>query len=158
MNDLDTHFRNDAIDRDRHDKRAGDRNAENRQQHRLRRRWGGRLFAFGGFVLLAGGLSLGARGSHSQQQEVMATAEQAREVVPSLRVATIEPSPGTVSVTLPGTTAAFAAANIYARATGYIDKRNVDSAIASRQEICSPGSPCQSSMTRFHRTRPLWSS
>jgi RND family efflux transporter MFP subunit len=46
--------------------------------------------------------------------------------VPSLRVATIEPSPGTVSVTLPGTTAAFAAANIYARATGYIDKRNVD--------------------------------
>ncbi len=27
------------------------------------------------------------------------------------------------------------------------------SAIASRQEICSPGSPCRSSMTRFHRTR-----
>jgi RND family efflux transporter MFP subunit len=31
-----------------------------------------------------------------------------------------------VSVTLPGTTAAFAAANIFARATGYIAKRNVD--------------------------------
>jgi RND family efflux transporter MFP subunit len=31
-----------------------------------------------------------------------------------------------VSVTLPGTTAAFADANIYARATGYIAKRNVD--------------------------------
>jgi multidrug efflux pump subunit AcrA (membrane-fusion protein) len=31
-----------------------------------------------------------------------------------------------MSVTLPGTTAAFAAANIYARATGYIAKRNVD--------------------------------
>jgi RND family efflux transporter MFP subunit len=128
MNDLVIHLhdRNHVTSRDRHGKRAGDRNAENRQQHRLRRRWGGRLFAFGGFVLLAGGLSLGARGSHSQQQEVMATAEQAREVVPSLRVATIEPSPSTVSVTLPGTTAAFAAANIYARATGYIDKRNVD--------------------------------
>jgi RND family efflux transporter MFP subunit len=41
-------------------------------------------------------------------------------------VATVEASPGTVSVTLPGTTAAFAAANIYARATGYIAKRNVD--------------------------------
>jgi len=126
MNDLDTHFRNDAINRDRHDKRAGDRNAENRQQHRRRRRWGGRLFALGGFLLLAGGVSLGAWGNHSQQQEAMATAEQAREFVPSLRVATIEPSPGTVSVTLPGTTAAFAAANIFARATGYIDKRNVD--------------------------------
>src|SRR6201988_5509623 len=31
-----------------------------------------------------------------------------------------------MSVALPGTTAAFAAANIYARATGYIGKRNVD--------------------------------
>ena len=49
-----------------------------------------------------------------------------RDFVPSLRVATVEASPGTVSVTLPGTTAAFAAANIYARATGYIAKRNVD--------------------------------
>src|SRR3984893_12893577 len=37
-----------------------------------------------------------------------------------------EASPSTVSVTLPGTTAAFAAANIYARATGYIVKRDVD--------------------------------
>jgi RND family efflux transporter MFP subunit len=43
-----------------------------------------------------------------------------------LRVATVEASAGTVSITLPGTTAAFAAANIYARATGYIAKRNVD--------------------------------
>jgi RND family efflux transporter MFP subunit len=41
-------------------------------------------------------------------------------------VATVEANPATVSVTLPGTTAAFAAANIYARATGYIAKRNVD--------------------------------
>jgi RND family efflux transporter MFP subunit len=126
MNDLDTHFRNDAIDRDRRDKRARDRKMEKRQKQRRRRRWGGRLFALGGFSLLAGGLSLGAWGNHSQQQEAMATAEQAREFVPSLRVATIEMSPGTVSVTLPGTTAAFAAANIYARATGYIAKRNVD--------------------------------
>ena len=31
-----------------------------------------------------------------------------------------------MSVTLPATTAAFAQAEIYARATGYIDKRNVD--------------------------------
>ena len=56
----------------------------------------------------------------------MATAEQERDFAPSVRVATVAASPGTVSVTLPGTTAAFAAANIYARATGYIAKRNVD--------------------------------
>jgi RND family efflux transporter MFP subunit len=43
-----------------------------------------------------------------------------------VRVATVEASPAAVSVTLPGTTAAFAAANIFARATGYIVKRNVD--------------------------------
>ena len=56
----------------------------------------------------------------------MATAKQQRDFVPSVHVATVEANPGTVSVTLPGTTAAFAAANIYARATGYIAKRNVD--------------------------------
>jgi RND family efflux transporter MFP subunit len=56
----------------------------------------------------------------------MATARQQRDFVPSVRVATVEASPATVSVSLPGTTAAFAAANIYARATSYIAKRNVD--------------------------------
>ena len=56
----------------------------------------------------------------------MATARQARDFVPSVRVATVEPSPGFMTLSLPGTTAAFAAANIYARATGYIAKRNVD--------------------------------
>jgi multidrug efflux pump subunit AcrA (membrane-fusion protein) len=65
-------------------------------------------------------------GQYSQQEQVTATAEQARDFVPSVRVATVEASPGTLSVTLPGTTAAFAAANIFARATGYIATRNVD--------------------------------
>jgi multidrug efflux pump subunit AcrA (membrane-fusion protein) len=69
---------------------------------------------------------LGAWANYSRQQQVMATARQERDFVPSLPVATVEASPATVSVTLPGTTAAFAAANIYARATGYIAKRNVD--------------------------------
>jgi RND family efflux transporter MFP subunit len=56
----------------------------------------------------------------------MTIAKQERDFVPSMRVAPVVANPGTVSVTLPGTTAAFAAANIYARATGYIAKRNVD--------------------------------
>ena len=98
----------------------------NAPKQRRRRRWGGRLFAFGGFLLLAGGLSLGAWGNYSQQQQVMTTAEQERDFVPSLRVETVAVSPGTMSVTLPGTTAAFDDANIFARATGYIAKRNVD--------------------------------
>src|SRR5579859_3994143 len=90
------------------------------------RRSSGRLFALGGFLLLAGGLSLGAWGHYSRSQQVIATAGLERDFIPSVRVATIEASSDTVSVTLPATTAAFAAANIYARATGYIGKRNVD--------------------------------
>jgi RND family efflux transporter MFP subunit len=127
MNDFDTHFSNHAIDRDRHNKRGGGDIEKPAMPHRrARRRLGGRLIAISAFLLLAGGLSLGAWGNYAQQQEVTAAAEQAREFVPTLRVAAIESSPGTVSVTLPGTTGAFAAANIYARATGYIAKRNVD--------------------------------
>ena len=126
MNDLDInlHDRNDAMNQDHQDNRPGDRNIENHQKARLRRRRGGRLFALCGFSLLAGGLSLGAWGNYSQQQEVMSTAQHERDFVPTVRVAMVEASPATVSVSLPGTTAAFAAANIYARATGYIAKRN----------------------------------
>jgi RND family efflux transporter MFP subunit len=128
MNDLDVCDRDDAIDRDRQDNPAVDREIKSPAKHdpQVRRRWGGRLFAVGGFLLLAGGLSLGVWGKISQEQQVMATAEQARDFVPSVDVATVEASPATFSVTLPGTTAAFAAANIFARATGYIAKRNVD--------------------------------
>jgi RND family efflux transporter MFP subunit len=102
------------------------RHIEKRLNRPKRRRWGGRLFAFGGSLVLVGGLSLGAWANHSQQQEVVATAKEERDFVPSVRVATVQPSADTVPVTLPATTAAFASANIYARATGYIDKRNVD--------------------------------
>jgi RND family efflux transporter MFP subunit len=128
MNDLDIQDRHDAITRDRPDDRVVEGEIETLPKHHqpMRRRWGGRLMALGAFLLLAAGLSLGGWGKYSQQQQVMETAGQQRDFVPSVRVATVEASPGTVSVTLPGTTAAFAAANIYARATGYIAKRNVD--------------------------------
>jgi RND family efflux transporter MFP subunit len=43
-----------------------------------------------------------------------------------VRVASVRANPRNSVVTLPATTAAFAEANIYARATGYIEKRNVD--------------------------------
>ena len=56
----------------------------------------------------------------------IAASEQRRDFVPSVRVAAVRASDGNVLVTLPATTSAFAAANIYARASGYIDKRNVD--------------------------------
>jgi RND family efflux transporter MFP subunit len=92
----------------------------------VRRRWGMRLFAGGAFLLVAGGVVLGAWSHYSQAREVIATAEEERDFVPSVRVATVEASPAVMSITLPATTAAFAQAEIYARATGYIAKRNVD--------------------------------
>jgi RND family efflux transporter MFP subunit len=125
MNDI--HDRTDAVGRKRLDSPMLHREIEKQPRHRTHvRRRGGRLFAFGGFVLLSGGLTLGGWGNYSLKQEVMATAKQQQDFVPSLRVATVEANPATVSVTLPGTTAAFAAASIYARATGYIGRRNVD--------------------------------
>jgi RND family efflux transporter MFP subunit len=91
-----------------------------------RRRWSRLLFGGSAFLLLAVGLAFGTSRSYSRQREVMATADHAREFVPSVRVVTVGASPGNIVVTLPATTAAFADANIYARATGYIGKRSVD--------------------------------
>jgi RND family efflux transporter MFP subunit len=128
MNDLSRPNENDVIDRKRLDGPVVHREQEKPPGQRapVRRRRGGRLFALGGFLLLASALTLGGWKDYSQKHQVMATARQERDFVPSLHVATVEANSGTVSVTLPGTTAAFAAANIYARATGYIAKRNVD--------------------------------
>jgi RND family efflux transporter MFP subunit len=128
MDDRGALNRNSAGDGERQDNPAADRDVEGTSKYRLkgRRRWGGRLFALGGFSLLAGGLMLGTWGQYSEQRQVNATAKQESDFVPGVRVATVEVSPATVSLTLPGTTAAFAAANVFARATGYIAQRNVD--------------------------------
>ena len=127
MND-DTPDRNDAIAQGGNPSGAAVCAIEDSSKRRPRigRRWGGRLFALGGFALLGCGVALGAWGHYSQQQQLMTTAERSRDFVPGLQVAMVEPSPDTMSVFLPGTTAAFAAAGIYARATGYVVERKVD--------------------------------
>ena len=77
-------------------------------------------------ALLAGGLAFGAWRYQQQQHAVMAATEQRLNLVPKVRTATIKPSASTSLITLPATTSAFTTANIFARASGYIDKRNVD--------------------------------
>ena len=91
-----------------------------------RRRWGGRLLALGAFLLLGGGLAFGATHYYAQQRQVVATAEQRRNFVPNVRVATVRQSDRITLVTLPATTLAFSAANLFARASGYIGERLVD--------------------------------
>ena len=91
-----------------------------------RHRWAGRLFAITALLALAGALAFGAARYYSRYREAMATAEQRRDFVPSLRVATVVPSDPFELVTLPATTLAFEAANVYARASGYVAKRYVD--------------------------------
>jgi RND family efflux transporter MFP subunit len=91
-----------------------------------RRRGGGRLLWPGVALLLAAALASGAWSHYTQRREVIATAQQQRDAVPQVRVATVQPSDGTETVSLPATTSAFSVANIFARASGYIDRRDVD--------------------------------
>ena len=58
----------------------------------------------------------------TQHLETTTTAKQQADFVPSLRVAAVRASDGTMLVTLPATTLAFAQANIFARVSGYIDQ------------------------------------
>jgi RND family efflux transporter MFP subunit len=86
----------------------------------------GRLVAAGAIFLLLGSVAIGVWQHYSVHARVIATAEQRRDFVPTVTTATVYPGDKTISVTWPATTEAFAQANIYARASGYISKREVD--------------------------------
>jgi RND family efflux transporter MFP subunit len=118
----------DIVTRDRENDPIADHEIgkEPKDSSDAQRRRGARLFGLGTFALLAAALAFGASRSYSQQREVTAIAEQVRDFVPSVRVATVRASDATVLVTLPATTSAFVVASMYARASGYIEKRYVD--------------------------------
>ena len=90
------------------------------------RRRGGAVLGIVALLLLTGALSIGAWRAYSRHREAIATAQQDRDFIPRVRVATVKPSDPNVTVTLPATTLAFTQANIYARASGYIVERKVD--------------------------------
>lgn len=79
-----------------------------------------------GIVLLAEALGFGIWQHYSLHAQAVAVAQQHRDFVPAVRVAAVLSSGDKMSVEWPGTTEAFEAANIFARASGYIAKRNVD--------------------------------
>jgi RND family efflux transporter MFP subunit len=85
-----------------------------------------RLLGLGVLLPLAGGVAYGAIQHNAQNRRVMNTMEQQRDLVPTVRVAKARAADDTMTVSLPATTLAFAAANIFARANGYIETRKVD--------------------------------
>jgi RND family efflux transporter MFP subunit len=87
---------------------------------------GRRLFGLGVLVLFMAALALGVWRHYAQHRQVVDTAEQQANFVPNVHVEAVAPRLGKLHVSLPGTTLAFEAANIYARASGYVSKRYVD--------------------------------
>src|ERR1700757_1371577 len=86
----------------------------------------GRLIVLGTVVVMAGALTSGAWNRLTQYRLTAVAAEQERDFVPQVRVAAVAPSDDVEVIKLPATTSAFASANIFARASGYIVKREVD--------------------------------
>jgi RND family efflux transporter MFP subunit len=85
-----------------------------------------RLLGLGVMLILVSAVAAGAWSHLAQYRQVKAAADQQRDFVPTVRVAAVQAAGGDLVVSLPGTTSAFAAANIFARASGYVDQRNVD--------------------------------
>jgi RND family efflux transporter MFP subunit len=77
-------------------------------------------------VLLCGALGIGFWQHYRLHAQVLTTAEQRRDFIPTVRAAPVRASASTMTVTWPGTTDAFEQANIFARASGYISRRDVD--------------------------------
>jgi RND family efflux transporter MFP subunit len=92
---------------------------------RARRRTG-RMFGLGLAVAMSGALASGAWSQYTSHRETVATAEQRRDLLPLVNVELVKPSGDIEVVSLPATTSAFSAANIFARASGYITERKVD--------------------------------
>jgi RND family efflux transporter MFP subunit len=87
---------------------------------------GRRLLGLGVLLLFTAALALGVWRHYQQHRQVMDTTEQQANFVPNVRVEEITQRQSNLHVSLPGTTLAFEAANIYGRASGYVLKRYVD--------------------------------
>jgi RND family efflux transporter MFP subunit len=93
---------------------------------RTRRGTGRRILIAGCVLLLCATLGIGLLRRYMPHADVMAPSEQPREDILKVRTALARANPSIMSVRLPAITQAFAQANIYARASGYITRREVD--------------------------------
>jgi RND family efflux transporter MFP subunit len=93
------------------------------ESHRRRTGWLIGLASVSGLAVLVG---LGAYGHAQREALADATLAAHRDAVPVVRTMTLKAVDTPREVELPGSTQAFDTATLYARATGYIAKRNVD--------------------------------
>ncbi len=107
----------------RTDRRTEQSPAPKEQTRSRSKRW---ILGVGVALVLAGALGYGGWRDYTQRREAVAVSQQSSDFVPTVQVAPVRASSDPLVVTLPGTTYAWAVANIYARANGYIEKRNVD--------------------------------
>jgi RND family efflux transporter MFP subunit len=84
------------------------------------------LLGLGVLMLFTCALGLGVWRHYEQHHQVMDTAEQQANFVPSVHVENVRQRLGRLHVTLPATTLGFVEANVYARASGYVLKRYAD--------------------------------
>jgi RND family efflux transporter MFP subunit len=82
--------------------------------------------AVGVLMMIGAALAAGGWRHYQQQRDAIAFSEQRQNFVPSVRVATVEPSNAITIARLPATSSAFTTASVFARARGYIEKRYVD--------------------------------
>jgi RND family efflux transporter MFP subunit len=84
------------------------------------------LIAFGALLTVAGLIAYGAWGHAQRRDAALETQKQQQDDVPIVRIARVGTNSAPRVLDLPGSTEAFDYATVYARATGYIAKRNVD--------------------------------
>jgi len=86
-------------------------------------RW---LLGLGLFVLLAASVAYGAWQKHEENGQVLEAAAVSRNAAARVRLGDVRASGEVFTLTLPATTSAFEAVGVFARASGYIEKRFVD--------------------------------
>lgn len=91
-----------------------------------RRRRMALLLGLGALAVLGVLVAIGASGHAARRAATIATLDAQQAAVPAVHVVAVKPVDSARQVDLPGTLQAFDSATLFARATGYIGKRNVD--------------------------------
>jgi multidrug efflux pump subunit AcrA (membrane-fusion protein) len=110
-----------AASAERQESVRGERSTHMGQQQRL-----GIFYSLIAFVVIGGLLLAGWLPRRKRTEEVNARANEQKSALPVVQVMTVHKTSGVEQLTLPGTVTPVTVAHIYARAAGYLKKRDVD--------------------------------